>query len=162
MRYRSSTVSLALAVLAVLGLAIPVTAAKEVPFKGSFQAVETSEVQFPTVFVEASGLGHATKLGRFTMNYESVINLPTLTGIGSAHFIAANGDSLVTEVHGVASPTEDPDFLFIVEAHTITGGTGRFACATGSFTLERLLDTVTGATSGSFEGTISSAGASQH
>jgi hypothetical protein len=46
-----------------------------------------------------------------------------------------------------------------METATITGGTGRFAGATGSFTTERLFDTVTLTTTGSFEGTISSPGA---
>ena len=42
----------------------------------------------------------------------------------------------------------------IVETDTITGGTGRFAGATGSFTVERLLDQATGISSGSFTGGI--------
>jgi hypothetical protein len=75
--------------------------------------------------------------------------------IGSAHFIAANGDSIFTEIIGQGNPIEGSDFSFIVETNTITGGTGRFAGATGSFTVERLLNRVTGVTSGSFEGTIS-------
>jgi hypothetical protein len=44
--------------------------------------------------------------------------------------------------------------LYIEETATITGGTGRFAGATGSFTAERLYDMVAGTTIGSFEGTI--------
>jgi hypothetical protein len=77
-----------------------------------------------------------------------------LAGSGSAEFIAANGDSLFTEVTGQATPTEDPDIASIVEIYTIVGGTGRFASATGEFTMERLLNTVTGVTSGSFKGKI--------
>ena len=38
-------------------------------------------------------------------------------------------------------------------------GTGRFAGATGSFTVQRQFDPATGTTTGSFEGTISSPGA---
>jgi hypothetical protein len=49
-----------------------------------------------------------------------------------------------------------------VETWTITGGTGRFTGAAGSFTVERSLDQTTGVTTGSFEGTISSPGASKH
>ena len=48
-----------------------------------------------------------------------------------------------------------PGFLVIVETATITGGTGRFAGATGSFVVERLYDIVGGTTIGSFDGTIS-------
>lgn len=161
MRYRSSAVSLALAVLAVLGLASSAAAAKEVPFKGSIQAVESNDTQFPELFVNSSGSGNATLIGRFTVTSEFEVNLLALTSSGSADFIAANGDSLFSEVTGQAIPTEDRNVLFIVETFTITGGTGRFAGATGSFTVERILDSVTGITSGSIEGTVSSPGASK-
>jgi hypothetical protein len=53
--------------------------------------------------------------------------------------------------------------LSIVEDYKITGGTGRFAGASGSYHVERILHQGTpGATTGSFEGTISSPGASKH
>ena len=126
----------------------------EKPFRGSIQAVETSVVRFPTAFVDASGFGNATHLGRFTVTYELEINLLTGAGSGSAHFMAANGNSLFAEVTGQFSPTENPDVGSIVETYTITGGTGRFAGAIGSFTVDRLANTVTGVTSGSFDGTI--------
>ena len=51
-----------------------------------------------------------------------------------------------------------PGFLYIVETATITGGTGRFAGATGSFVCERLYDIAGGTTIGSFDGTISAPG----
>jgi hypothetical protein len=136
-------------------LAGPAAAEKEVPFKGSVQAVETYDVQFPTLFVDTTGTGVATHLGLFTVTWEFTVNLLNGAGIGSAHFIAANEDSVFTESFGQGNPTkEDPDVSFIKEMHTITGGTGRFADATGGFTLERLVNTVTGVTAGSFSGTI--------
>lgn len=127
---------------------------KEKPFHGTLQAVETGVVQFPTVFVEGSGTGKATHLGRFTLTYVVTVNIPTLAGIGSMEFIAANGDSVFSDRVGQATPTGTPNVFSIVETHTITGGTGRFAGASGSFIIERVLDQVTGITSGSFEGTI--------
>jgi len=46
--------------------------------------------------------------------------------------------------------------LKVTEINTITGGTGRFTGAQGSFTVERLHNMVTSATFGSFHGTITS------
>ena len=142
------------ALLLTTALAGPASAGKSVPFKGSVQAVESYEVQFPTLFVDTSGSGNATHLGRFTVTWEFTVNLFTGEGIGSAHFIAANGDSLFTESTAVATAAPDNQDL-VVETQTITGGTGRFAGATGSFTLERLVNTATGLTAGSFKGAIS-------
>ena len=101
-----------------------VAAVKAVPFKGSLQAVESNDIKGTTLFVDATGSGTATHLGRFTVTYESEVDLLTLAGNGSAHFIAANGDSLFTEVIGQATPTGNPDVLSIAETYTITGGTG--------------------------------------
>jgi hypothetical protein len=135
-------------------LAGPAAAEKEVPFKGSVEAVESYDIQFPTLFVDTTGTGVATHLGLFTVTWEFTVNLLNGAGIGSAHFIAANGDSVFTESLGQGDPTlEDPDITRVVETHTITGGTGRFAGATGDFTLERLVN-MAGITAGSFSGTI--------
>jgi hypothetical protein len=128
--------------------------AAETPFKGSFQAVETHAVQFPILTVGGSGTGNATHLGKFTMTYEAEVNLLTHVGIGSVEFIAANGDLVFADILGQSTPTGTPNVVSIVEILTITGGTGRFADATGSVISTRLLDQVTGDTSGSFDGTI--------
>lgn len=135
-------------------------AQNDVPFKGVIQAVETSLVLVPpdapepTLFVDASGLGRATHLGRFDVAYELEVTLDDFFGAGSAHFVAANRDTLFTDVEGEGTvPTAD-GISFIVETHVITGGTGRFAGATGSFTVERVINVFTGVTSGSMEGSI--------
>jgi hypothetical protein len=124
------------------------------PFKGSVEAVERYDINFPTMLVNTTGSGEATQLGRYTVTWEFTVNLETGDGVGSAHFIAANGDSLTTTSLAHGGPTETPDTNQVVETHTITGGTGRFAGATGTFTLERLANLVTGVTAGTFDGTI--------
>ena len=146
------------AIFLVAALAGPAAAKNQVPFHGSLQGVEIGEVQGTILSVDGSGTGVATHLGRFTVTWEATVNLLDGSGGGSSHFIAANGDSLFTEGSGQAEPTDTPGVLRIVGIDTITGGTGRFAGATGSITLERLLDP-TGFASGSFKGTIVMPGA---
>jgi len=130
-------------------------AAQPVPFKGSLQLIEIVHVQGNTLISEGSGTGTATHLGRFTVTRHAVVDLDTFVPVGSAHFIAANGDGVITELVGEPpGDTGDPNVLLIKETYTITGGTGRFAGATGSFEVQRLFYLNTGFTSGSFDGTI--------
>ena len=81
------------------------------------------------------------------------IFIPDLSSRGAATFTAANGDTMTATVAGQATRTS-PTTLSIVEHYTITGGTGRFADATGSFDLESTLEQTTGASSGTFSGAI--------
>ena len=143
------------ALLLTAALAGPAAAGKEVPFRGSFRGVDIADVQFPKLFVDGSGSGNATHLGRFTLAYELEVDLITHETFGSSVFTAANGASIFTDIIGRATPTENPDVVSIVEVHTITGGTGRFAGATGGFIRKYSLDRVTLVSSGSFAGTIS-------
>jgi hypothetical protein len=77
------------------------------------------------------------------------------TATGTGVLTAADGDSLFTEFTASAINTETPNVIFITEIHTITGGTGRFADATGTFTREALSDLALGFSFGTFEGSIS-------
>ena len=142
------------AALAVSLASVTVSAvAAETPFKGTVHAVETGPVVFPTRFVDRQGTGTATHLGRYTEHVLVQVNIPTMTSTGTATFTAANGDTLFASVAGQATRTS-PTTLSIVEVYTITGGTGRFADATGSFTLDSTVDQVTGVSSGTFSGAI--------
>ena len=137
-----------------------VAAGNVVPFTGSLEGVVTrTPLAPPFVSVLVESTGNATQLGRFTLENEHLVNTATRTLIGSHEFAAANGDTLTADFTGQFSPTENPRVLSIVETATITGGTGRFTDAIGSFTVERLFNLDTLTTSGSFEGTISSPGA---
>ena len=103
--------------------------------------------------MDRQGTGTATHLGRYTEHVLVQVNIPTMTSTGTATFTAANGDTLFARVAGQATRTS-PTTLWIVEVYTITGGTGRFADATGSFTLDSTVDQVTGVSSGTFSGAI--------
>jgi hypothetical protein len=159
MKRHRSAASLALAVMAVLGLAGPGAAGEQVPFKGSLEGVvAVTPLQPPYVSARVNATGNATQLGQFTLAIPHTVNRATGTATGSYQFVAANGDRLIASFSGKAMPTATPGVLSIVETATITGGTGRFAGATGSFTVVRLFNTTTGTTAGSFNGTISAPG----
>jgi hypothetical protein len=148
-------IALALAAFAVLGLAGPVTAGEQVRFKGRLEGdVTITPLAPPFVSVLVEATGKANHLGKFTLEIPHVVNRATRTAIGSYEFTAANGDTLSADFTGKSTPTATAGVLYIEETATITGGTGRFAGATGSFTVERLFDTVAGTTTGSFKGTI--------
>ena len=127
--------------------------AAETPFKGTVGAVETGQVVFPIRSITREGTGTATYLGNYTEHVVMQVNLLTLHGAGVATFTAANGDTLSATSDGQATRI-GPTTLSIVEHYTITGGTGRFSDATGSFTLESTLEQTTGASSGTFSGAI--------
>jgi hypothetical protein len=131
---------------------------QEVPFKGRLEGTATITPGSPFLSVSIEGTGNATHLGRFTVEIPHLVNPMNRTSIGTYEFTAANGDTLTAGFTGQATLTA-PGVLSVVETATITGGTGRFAGASGSFTVERLFNQVTGLTTGSFEGTIPSPGA---
>jgi hypothetical protein len=148
----------ALTIVTFLGLARAVAAGEQVPFGGRLDGTVTRTPAPPLVLVDVDATGNATQLGRYTLDIPHVVDPTTRTAAGSYQFTAANGDMVFAEFTGLATPTDIPGILYVEETATITGGTGRFAGATGSFTTKRWFDTVAGTTSGSFEGTISSRG----
>ena len=129
-----------------------------VPFKGGLEGTYAGSGEPPLVSVHMEAQGNASHLGRFTFDSQHVVNFLDFTGAGTAELTAANGDKLMTNVTGIATPQDTPGVFFIVETHTVTGGTGRFTGATGQFVVERLSfpsGPANGTTSGSFEGMLS-------
>jgi hypothetical protein len=153
-----SLAGVALAFLTVLGFADPTTAAEQIPFKGRLEGTVTRSLPPPPISVLVEAEGTATHLGRFALDIPHLVTPPNASGFYD--FVAANGDTLTAEFTGISAPAA-PGFLYIVETATITGGTGRFAGASGSFVCERLYDIAAGATIGSFRGAISSPGSNK-
>ena len=156
------------AMILTAAIAIPVAAQNLVPFKGALQGTDKDGAfNFPILQVFTSGTGTGTLLGEFSYTVEIALNVVNGTGTGSTHWIAANGDSIDTTFNASGGPTDAPpvcpglgeSFIRITEIHTITGGTGRFAGAQGSFIVERQASPATFKTCGSFHGTITPPGA---
>ena len=129
-------------------------AGEGVPFRGSLTALETVVVAPPSLLVNGTATGTGTHLGRFTATYTATITLATGSATGNISFTAANGDRLDATFIGQTTPAAEPNVSSIEELGTIAGGTGRFADATGTFTIQRVLDHSTGESSGSFDGFI--------
>lgn len=100
---------------------------------------------FPRLLNTQVGEGQATHLGRFSvvitfcMDVTDVLDdgqltagesIPYDNGVGI--LTAANGDELHIEISGAVLPSDNPDYDFeFRDEFRFTGGTGRFAGATG-------------------------------
>jgi hypothetical protein len=135
------------------GQADAATKAKRI--HGTLEATETGVFQpgTPPLSVRhLEGTGTGSHLGRFTVVADFTLNLATFTGSGSITYTAANGDVLTGTATGRA--VVGGGIAAVTETVTITGGTGRFAGATGTLTVVRRVVQATGVSSGTIDGTI--------
>jgi hypothetical protein len=124
-----------------------------VPFQGSAEGAIVSVSPDPAGLVlTVLAQGNATQLGRFSREETILLNPATGTLAGLIVFTAANGDELFGTVEGgFVSPTR------VTGTYTWTGGTGRFANATGG--ADFVISTPDGVHfSVEFNGTLSSVG----
>jgi hypothetical protein len=148
-----STISvLLLIVLASTALAALAAGEKQFHLKGSLEASETHDVDFPINHINLTGTGNATHVGRFTYLMQAVLHIPTSSATQSATLTAADGSTLILD--GTGQAVVDDHFAWVTETLTITGGTGRFTGATGNVTIERVVDRSTRLSSGTISGMI--------
>ena len=126
-------IGLALTALALLPLAYPAMAKDQVPFKGvEVGATAAGGFVFPFATILDTAEGEATHLGHFSKNGIILINVVSMTVTGTFTLTAANGDELFLIGTGDAPPSSlDQETVLNI---TVTGGTGRFEGATGSWT----------------------------
>jgi len=146
-------------ILSVLGLLIVVTAfpaafaSTSVPFNGHGTGTFT-DTSPTTVLI--TGTGHYDHLGFTTLRFPSTITGAAecggFTAVEQDTYTGANGDSVLLTVHDTICPTSTPNAFQLNGSFTVTGGTGRFADASGSGTVHASV-TFTSATSGTFSGT---------
>jgi len=124
--FRKIAVGVALCALISQGL-VP-TAAAGVPFRGRAQGAATSVVPGPAgIALAVTAQGTATHLGLFSREEHVVLNPAAGSLSGDFAFTAANGDQLVGTLAGqFVSPST------ATGTYTFSGGTGRFASATGT------------------------------
>lgn len=123
-------------------------------FNGTMQSEEAYSTISTRLYVTGNGSGESNQLGTFTVSYHVEVNLPDLSETESLHFAGANGDGLLAKGLGQSIEDRTPGMYNVIEIYTITGGTGRFQGASGTFTLKRLVSRTVGISTSTFEGYI--------
>ena len=142
--------------LSAVTLALAAWAGDQVPFQGRAEGAIASVSPDPAgVVLTVRAHGNATLLGQFSREEVVLFNPVTGTLTGNVVFTAANGAQLFgTVAGGFTSATT------VTGTYTFTGGTGRFANASGR--ADFVLSTTDGIHfSVEFEGPISSIGANK-
>ena len=120
------------------------------PLTGTATGTTTLTFIAPGVADATSGFtGHLSHLGAETGQDELTIiatSASTFAYTGTRTFVAANGDEVFSAITG--SGTFTPTTAQSTEKDTITGGTGRFAGASGTYT-DTISSVVVSATSAS-------------
>lgn len=107
-----------------------------VPFKGSYNTSSVLLQPPPNIIQNVKGTGIASHLGKSTfdaISYVTVTAHPPFTVTGTRTITAANGDQIFTTFSGTSVPVVNGKNGADLN-ETITGGTGRFADASGHFT----------------------------
>jgi hypothetical protein len=154
---------LVLTALTLLASADPAMAGDQVPFKGKETGVITSlSFQFPFDMKGQTAEGEATQIGHYTLTGEFAVDVRLGGGTGTFTMTAANGDMIFLDGEAHVVPT---NLTKTVSTFTVTGGTGRFVGATGSFTAHNQLTFFVGASPNPYvaeiEGNLSTPGANK-
>ncbi len=127
---------------------------KTVPFEAVFQVKSVITQQGPPLLVEATGTGDGTPIGNSSfVGHAQVDASNNFTDNGI--ITTSNGDQIFETANG-PGPVVDPATgnLLIISQNIITGGTGKYEGATGSYTTIAHASVLTPAGVDSLKGTI--------
>ena len=152
-------IGLMTAIFLTVALVSSAVEAGVIPINGTIAGIESGP-PFPNpaegFYVNGSVTSTDTALGPFTLFFSAPVEFAFLgmPNTGGGRYIDANGDSILTwSLASTAGSCANGD-LYVVARETIVGGTGRYAGARGSFTLDRCVNLATGESSGTISGTI--------
>jgi hypothetical protein len=157
-------ISLMTAIFLTVALVSSAVEAGVIRINGTIAGSE-SDAPFPNpaegFYVNGSFTSTDTQLGPFTLFYTVPVDFAFLGvppgNTGGTRLIvgdAANGDSILTWSLGNNPGSCANGDFHVVSRETIVGGTGRYAGARGSSTMDRYLNLVTGENSGTISGTV--------
>jgi hypothetical protein len=158
---KATPMAIVLGLLLSLAVAAPVGAAEQRPMTGQFTAqagpADPRCGDDLTLGFEIRGV--AAHLGALTGTGSNCTEWSLATSAvaawdGRATFVAADGSTLTTTSEGTQAAPVAGLATFAI-THTIRGGSGRFADATGVWTVTGVLDFTTGTVSGQVTGWLS-------
>jgi len=129
---------------------------EQVSFTATGTAVLTALTKLPggLTQLDFSVSGKATHLGDFTGQGTRIQDKRNF--VTNSVFVGANGkDSVFISIGGQFETSKDKCLFTSTGTYTVTGGTGAFANATGSGTIDTLTDLCAGTSTGTYTGTIS-------
>jgi hypothetical protein len=152
-KMKTAALLAATAAIAAGALASSASAEQGVPFAGNYSG--TLSRSGTTTIIAATG--QATHLGESSEAITTTVTFSgapcgTVAGTGTAR--AANGDELFFSTSGTICP-EGAGLSSVSITRTITGGTGRFADASGILAVNGTTNAVAGTLSYTVEGSIS-------
>ena len=131
--------------------------AKAVPFKGEYTTTVQTLSGPPQLRQRITGIGHATHLGESSFVANNTVYItppPPFLAAGTTIFVAGNGDEFYTSFTGTSTPGPNGTSTVVIN-HTITGGTGRFSDAAGTFTGNTIANPALPTGTITYDGTIS-------
>lgn len=129
-----------------------------VPLKGGFNTMETVvAISGDMEHNQITGIGQLTHLGNSTFVADIEFSLvdfsAPITGVQTT--VSANGDKIFSTFTGYASDPDAKGNIQAILSETITGGTGKFINATGTFTVTANGNINVPEGKNTFDGTIS-------
>ena len=120
-------------------------------FSGFVVWTETAQFIDDHIVIDGSGDGNST-LGTFTYTFHAEVDPVTGQGKERAQVTFANGDTWKTTGIGQGDNTGVGAVAHVTDIHQVKMATGQFAGQVGDFTVDRLVDLVTGNSRGSIHG----------
>lgn len=142
-----TTQKLTLALVGLLGTASICSAADAVVIRGTDMGTSSSTVTSDPkiILTRDTAQGELTHLGRYSMTARELVNLSNLEITGGEFTITTqNGDTLTGTYSGAGKTSSTPNVITYDVAGPITGGTGRFANASGVILFLGTADLATG------------------
>lgn len=130
---------------------------RAISFKGTDTGTFTASLDGSLVALEDQGAGRSSALGRYSYTASEVGNLLTFEVLGAAIFATRDG-AIFASYSGFTGPGATADDVTYIVGGPITGGTGRYAGASGTLAFDGSGSFATGTLDDTMSGVVATTG----